>query len=202
MGSTCLTMKHYVLLIPFLPLLTTAQPPTPPATQLMSGAGQGGTGDRGRTVQVSQNLGNVADDVIENGFEVSDVQSDLHQVDIETLDENEDSIAYLNEKVVGNDLVISANPGVGDLVRVPAYECSHGGTYVAESAYIISPNYPHHYDSTHGYCDWYLEPLPNNSVHLDWTYFLLYDYYNHLLAITPDGEGSVDYKGDNVPPTR
>merc|ERR1711892_331077 len=173
MGSTCLTMKHYVLLVLLLPLIT-----TPPATQLMSGAGQGGTGDRGRKGKVSQNLGNVAEDVIENGFEVSDVQSDLHQVDIKTLEENEDIIAHPNEKVVGNNLAISANPGVGDLVRVPAYEC------------------------THGYCDWYLEPLPNNSVHLDWTYFLLYDYYNHLLAITPDGEGSVDYKGDNVPPTR
>merc|ERR1712123_183680 len=124
MGSTCLTMKHYFLLIPFLPLLTTALPPTPPATQLMSGAGQGGTGDRGRTVQVSPNLGNVAEDVIENGFDVRDVQSDLHQVDIETLDENEDSIAHPNEKVLGNDLAISANSAVGDLVRAPAYECS------------------------------------------------------------------------------
>merc|ERR1711892_648988 len=117
MGSVWITMKHYVLLIQLLPLLTTAQPPTPPATQLMSGAGQGGTGDRGRKGKVSQNLGNVAEYVIENGFDVSDVQSDLHQVDIETLEENEDSIAHPNEKVVGNDLAISANSAVGDLVR-------------------------------------------------------------------------------------
>merc|ERR1711892_1128483 len=164
MGSVWITMKHYVLLIQLLPLLTTAQPPTPPPTQLMSGAGQGGTGDRGRTEQISQNLGNVAEDVIENGFDVSDVQSDLHQVDIKTLEENEDSIAYLNEKVVGNDLAISANPGVGDLVRVPAYECSYdspGTMVVTESAsYLISHNYPPHYDPNDNHCYWYLVPLP------------------------------------------
>merc|ERR1711892_113912 len=198
MGSTCLTMKHYVLLVLLLPLIT-----TPPATQLMSGAGQGGTGDRGRKGKVSKNLGNVAEDVIENGFDVSDVQRDLHQVDIKTLEENEDSIAHPNEKVVGNNLAISANPGVGDLVRVPAYECSSDGTYVAESAYLISPNYPHHYDRLSYYsCDWYLEPLPGKAVHLEWTYFLLYDSTSHYLRITPDGEDGVQYRGGNVPPTR
>ena len=153
-------MKHYILLIPFL---TTAQPPTPSATQLMSGAGQGRTGD-------------VADDVIENGFDVSDVQSDLHQEDIETLEENEDNIPHLNEKVVGNDLAISANSAVGDLVRAPDYECSSPspGTMVTESAsYLISHNWPHHYDRNGGSCYWYLVPLPGKSVHLDWTYFLV-----------------------------
>ena len=160
-------MKHYILLIPFLSFLTTAQPPTPSATQLMSGAGQGRTGD-------------VADDVIENGFDVSDGQSDLHQEDIETLEENEDSIAHLNEKVVGNDLAISANSAVGDLVRAPSYECSSPspGTMVPESAYLISHNWPHHYDNTgSSWCYWYLVPLPGKSVHLDWTYFKVILYH-------------------------